>query len=149
MAFTEIEQFQHDSFQRTVLVQPAGFYAVFRFETDIHRFLHLPVAPARSLADVLIRGKGRDAERRTNVGSRSLFILHDPDMLQETELAKQHGEHIHPVGTGEQLIAHQEKSPAALPGNNGIHHLEDRAFRGRRGDGPDGIRVDGRSVSGM
>ena len=70
-------------------------------------------------------------------------------MLEEAELAEVHGEHIHAVGAGEELIAHKEEGAAALAGNHGVHHLEDGTLRGRGGDGADGIRMDDRGFAGM
>ena len=70
-------------------------------------------------------------------------------MLEEAELAEEHGEHIHAVGAGEELIPHEEEGAAALAGDHGIHHLEDGTLRGRGGDGADGIRMDDGGIPGM
>ena len=67
MLFPEVQQFQHNRLQDTVLVETSGFHTVLRVKADVHGFLYLPVAPARGLADVLIHGKGRNAQGRAEI----------------------------------------------------------------------------------
>ena len=130
----KIQQLEYNSFQRPFLIQTSGLDGIFRIKTDVYSAFYLAVAPTGSLADILINSKRRDAEGRTDLSGRSFLELHDFDMLQEAKLTKQHGQHIHPVCTGQQLIAHQQESPAALAGDYGINHLKDSAFGGRGGD---------------
>ena len=124
----EVEELQHDGFEGSFLIETAGLDAVLGVEADIHGVFDLAIGPAGGLADILIHGEGRDAQGRTDLGGGTLFILHDLDMLEKAELAEEHREHIHAVGTGEELIPHEEEGAAALAGDHGIHHLEDGAL---------------------
>ena len=70
-------------------------------------------------------------------------------MLQEAELAQQHGEHIQAVRPGQQLVPHEQERPVVLAGYNCVHHLENGALRGGRGQLPDLIGMNGDVFPGM
>ena len=111
----EIQDLQHHGLEDAFLIQSAGFHAVFRIKTAGHSVFDLTVAPGSGLADILIHGKRRDAEGGADLRGGALLILHDFDMLQKAELAKEHGEHIHSIRAGEELIPHQQKGRLRCP----------------------------------
>ena len=70
-------------------------------------------------------------------------------MLQQPELAQQHGEHIQAVCTGQQLVVHQLECTVILAGHDGVHHLEHRTLRRRCRELPDLIGMNRDVFAGM
>ena len=68
-------------------------------------------------------------------------------MLHQPVLPQQHCQNAQPLLPGGQHIAQEHQRPRALPRDDGVHHLEHRAFDGARRHGVNVILRDGVAVA--